>query len=96
MRVIRPFAIAPWETRLQITLSKQGEENEDTGKNWENLGNWIAKTIEAFRTLSMTLASIVKVYNEETSTDDDSQESTRRLKVQSQRLFGYPNGQTLG
>ncbi|SCO78550.1 uncharacterized protein FRV6_02763 [Fusarium oxysporum] len=29
MEVIQPFALAPWEARIQTTLSRQGEEEED-------------------------------------------------------------------
>ncbi|SPJ78067.1 uncharacterized protein FTOL_06456 [Fusarium torulosum] len=38
MEVIRPFALAPWEARLQITLSRQGEEEEDKIKELAKAG----------------------------------------------------------
>ncbi|RKK21135.1 hypothetical protein BFJ66_g17708, partial [Fusarium oxysporum f. sp. cepae] len=38
MEVIQPFALAPWEARIQTTLSRQGEEEEDKIKELAKAG----------------------------------------------------------
>jgi hypothetical protein len=38
MEVIQPFTLAPWEARLQVILTSQGQEEEDKIKELAEAG----------------------------------------------------------